>query len=224
MPRFLRHFCWAFGGIGLLMLAGSVYLFVQDARFAATAVRAQGVVIGDNGTPVVSFVADRQTVRVRGRVSSKPPSHHAGDPITVLYQEDEPEKAHLDTFAERWLGSLILGGMGLVFGGIGGGFVLAARRGQRRRERALSFGRPVQAKVTSVYFDTTLRVNGRSPWVIAATFDDSSGRKLEFKSERLWYDPTPYYPNGSEVTVYFLDDDPRVNAFQLDKLPEGYNA
>ena len=100
----------------------------------------------------------------------------------------------------------------------------AARRGQRRRERALSFGRPVQAKVTSVYFDTTLRVNGRSPWVIAATFDDSSGRKLEFKSERLWYDPTPYYPNGSEVTVYFLDDDPRVNAFQLDKLPEGYNA
>jgi len=75
--------------------------------------------------------------------------------------------------------------------------------------------------VTSITRDGSTRVNGRSPWVIEATYADAaSGRSFLFTSESIWIDPQPFYPVGGEVTVFYLEDEPTVNAVVLDALPE----
>ena len=222
MPKkVLRIFVGVFGGIGLVFLGVAVYFVADASRFGADAVRTQGTVISDSGQPLVAFIAEGREIRISGSVSTTPPRFHAGDKVTILYSPDDPEAARIDSFSERWLGALIFGVLGVIFSGVGGGFAYFAWHGRARRERALRFGRPVQARITDVALNTLVHVNGRSPWVNTAHYNDR-GRDLTFKSQYLWENPGPFYPSGSDVTVCFLDDDPRVYAFKLEKLPWVY--
>ena len=66
----------------------------------------------------------------------------------------------------------------------------------------------------------SVRTNGRCPWVVQATYTDDDKRAFVFTSETTWIDPTTFYPVGGEVTVFYVEDEPKVNAVVLDKLPE----
>lgn len=219
----LKVLAYIFSAVGLVTGAVAAWFIFAHLQFAASAVRAEGVVIEDHGTPRVGFEVAGRTVEIHGRFSSSPPSYTAGEKVTVIYPPERPEEGRIDSFGQAYLGALISGGLGLVFGGIGGGILLVQIRAARRRERALALGTRVQAKVTSIFLRTSVRVNGRSPWVIEATFNEGSGamsKSYLFTSDSIWIDPEPFYPVGSDVTVCYLEEEPGVNAFVLDKLPE----
>jgi hypothetical protein len=92
------------------------------------------------------------------------------------------------------------------------------RHYELRRRLARTQGTPVQATVTEIRLDRNLKVGQQSPWVIVATApDDVTGQELTFTSRYLWDDPEPRFPVGSEVTVYYLPDRPKVCAFELEK-------
>lgn len=125
----------AFLGVGVLCGAIAVFFLVRTRRFLAGAVDAQGTVISmvassgsEGGTvysPVVQFRAqDGQTVTFTDSVASSPPSHQAGDVITVKYSPGDPQNARIGTGFRLWFVPVLLGGLGAIFLAVGGGLYL----------------------------------------------------------------------------------------------------
>jgi hypothetical protein len=194
---------FAFIGAGLLL--GAIALGVSTRKFIATAKHAEGTVTEllekrdkDDGsityTPVVGFIAaSGANVSFTSSFSSKPAAYDVGEKVGVLYAPDDPNDARIDGFGSLWLGPLILGGLGVVFGGIGFGILIVSRLDKRKREWLMAYGTEVQAEFASVERNTSLKVNGRSPWRIIAQWQNpESGQLHVFNSENLWFDPTKY--------------------------------
>lgn len=221
--------CLAFGGIVVLGIAAAMLL--QTLALVIRGERAEGTVIDivwknntdadSTGSAKVHFQADGRTVEFTSFVGMKPPLHKVHDRVTVFYWPDKPENAVICNFLELYLQPIVAGGMGLILLAIGGGFLWGPAWFARRRQRVILDGLPVQARVVAVRIDRSVTVNDQSPWIIVAVFkDDVSGQPIECTSHYLWADPTPQYPVGCEVTIYYLQGQPQKHAFQLDKLPE----
>lgn len=210
---------WIFPAVGALLLSLAAGAWVLGQRFEARALKAEGVVTAlrlsasrdSNGRtsntycPVVNYqTADGQGIEFAGSTCARPPSYEVGERVRVLYEADAPYQASLDGFAERWLMTLILGSIGTVFALIGAAFVVPNLRRGRRAGELYQTGRPVQARVVEVARNRSLTVNGDSPWRIHAQWQDPATRKVHvFKSENLWFDPTPFLTE--ETLRVFID-------------------
>jgi Protein of unknown function (DUF3592) len=227
----MKSVMFAFLALGLIGIGVCVRELIEVHRFAATARRAEGVVtkvewratrddaghIAHTYYPWVRFRAGKGAVEFPGSAGSSQPVFSVGDRVTVLYPPERPEQARIGSLSEQYLGPLIFGGLGLIFATTGGGFLLASALRWRRRRRALALGTPVQATVIEVRQDTRLTFNGQSPWVIVAEYhDDRLGEAHAFISHWLWDNPLDRHPIGSEVMVYYLLEEPRVYAVQID--------
>lgn len=194
----VKFFGYIFGTIGAVMLAFTATVhFYQQAAFA-DAISAQGTVIGygqrssSGSAPIVQFRdKNGQYHRFESNVSSGPPRYAVGDPVTVKYQPDKPSSAAIDDFLGNYLFVLIFGGIGFVFFAIGAGILIAVFGRKRTITKLLERGLPVQAKYIETYRDTSVKVNGRSPYrVVAQAAHPGTGKLQQFKSEMLWVDPS----------------------------------
>ncbi len=218
--------------LGATFVVLGIYFFIDNRRFQATALPAEGEVVRmeshesrDNKgritrtqVPVVRFQAEGRTVEIRGHNTG---SYHVGEKVPVRYQAGQLEDGRIDTASESFLLPGVFTGVGSLFACIGLAMLLVPALNRRRRSRILNDGTPVQAKVIEVRHDTSTKINGQSPWVLVAEFkDEISGNDFAATSQWIWVNPEPHYPVGSEVTVYYMPDNPRKNTFKLDKLPE----
>ena len=73
-----------------------------------------------------------------------------------------------------WGGPVILGGLGGLFSLIGGGMVFVPMLSRRRADELRQHGMAVQTEFQSIEQNTSLTVNGRSPWRIVSQWKDSS--------------------------------------------------
>ena len=140
---------WIVGGVffavGLGLAAGGAAVWRSNARFEAAAGKAEGQVVdlisyrSDKSTmykPMVQFqTEDGREISFSGATGSSSPSYARGDKVPVLYDRATPENAQIDSFMERAFVVVIPLGMGLVFGGVGGG--LLAHQVKQRRVEAL---------------------------------------------------------------------------------------
>jgi hypothetical protein len=213
----------AYGGIAIISLGALILL--RTLAIAAFGERAEGIVIRNvwsrglrrTAQAVVRFEADGQTVEFKSPVGMSPPLHHVNDKVTVFHWPGRPEVAVIDGFAECFLRPMILGGFGVFFLAIGGGFLWGPAWFARKRQHIIAEGVPVQAKVIAIRRDESVKVDHQSPWVIVAEFkDEVTGQSVPCTSHYLWTDPASEHPVGSEVTVYHLQDQPGKYAFQLD--------
>lgn len=228
------NWLWLFPAIGVLMLAIAVVIWTTRMRFEATAIHADGEVTalvhssstdsdGNSSSiycPEVRFLSrDGRTVEFSGSTCTQPASYDVGDSVEVLYPADAPRRARLNGFAERWLGALIVGGIGLVFALVGLAITVPILlRGRRARDLQQS-GRPVSAMVTEVARNGGLEVNGQSPWRIHAQWQDPATRKLHiFESDNLWFDPSPYL--HKEIRVMLDPSNPKRYWVDTIALPE----
>jgi hypothetical protein len=217
----------AYGGIALVGLGAAILL--RTLAIAAIGERAEGTVIGNvwshglrrTARAMVRFEVNGRTIEFTSAVGMSPPLHHVNDRVTVYYWPGEPEVAVISGFAEWYLRPIICGAFGLFFLALGGGFLWGPAWLIRKRQRIIELGVPVQAKVITIRRDNSVRVDGQSPWVIAAEFkDEIAGQTIACTSHYLWADPQPAYAPGGEVTVYHLQDQPAKYAFLLDKTEE----
>ncbi|MEI5102809.1 DUF3592 domain-containing protein [Streptomyces sp. PmtG] len=125
----------------LCLVAGLVFTWVS-ASFLMDAERVQGKVVAlegrgggdvgpvdDTAYPVVEFrSADGAVHTFRDSAGSSPPAYEVGERVEVLYHADSPGDARIKGFLSLWLLPVILGGIGLIFTGIGTAFALVARR------------------------------------------------------------------------------------------------
>src|SRR5262245_29623954 len=112
-----------FAGAGIAILIACVSATLESLRFTRDAVDATGTVVAFRKVspksttlgwaPVVRFRdAEGQELDIVGDIASNPPSYAIGDRVGLLYLPGDPRHAHLDSFASRWLGPLVLFTMG----------------------------------------------------------------------------------------------------------------
>ena len=226
----VRFIGWAMCLFGSVFVAVGLWTLVNGLRFRADASRAEGEVIrlewdnrpGDRhgASPVVRYRVQDRTVEFRGHIYSNPPAYSVGEVVSVLYPAESPDEARIESFFEQYFLPLIFGGMGLVFSVVGLGLLIVPRALERRRRSIIERGTPVQARVIEVR-RSSASVNHVHPWVLVAEFkDEITGKEYAAASQFVWVNPEQHYPVGSEVTVYYLPDQPQKNTFQLDRLPE----
>ncbi len=117
---------------GLLALIG-VFLFIRTRIFIGKAQEVKGTVIqmvysrtssssssGGGYAPVYQFkTLDGQTIVIQDSLSSNPPRFQVGQEIDVLYESGNPQKARINKWMNLYFVPVLLGGMGLIFGGVG---------------------------------------------------------------------------------------------------------
>ncbi len=112
--------------LGLGLLAGAGQMFSNTRQLISTAVKAQGTVVdfqrrfskgGSSKYPVIEFAT--ASGEIRRFTTSGAGDYTKGEAVEVLYDVSEPTNARVNVFIELWLGSLALGGFGLLCLGVG---------------------------------------------------------------------------------------------------------
>jgi Protein of unknown function (DUF3592) len=119
--------------VGIFCAAGPVVLLVaagtgiERALFIRSSSSADGVVVALRGVPgstkkslapIFRFTAQNgMSFTVSSNIYESPSAWQLGGRIRVLYQEDRPENAHIDSFWQLWMPQFVLGI-------VGGGFSL----------------------------------------------------------------------------------------------------
>lgn len=125
-----------FSLVGGLLAAIGVFILIRTRIFIGKAQEVKGTVIqmvysrsskgGGSYSPVYEFrTIDGQTIVVADSMSSNPPMFKEGQVIDVLYDPENPQKARIKKWLSLYFAPLLLGGMGLIFGGVGVALLIA---------------------------------------------------------------------------------------------------
>jgi len=90
-----------------------------------------------------------------------------GQPIDILVNRQNPHEFVM-TWAAYWIPVGILLGLGVIFGSIGTGFLIANRRKQRKFRWLLEYGTPIWANVLGTEENWNIRINGQPATVLVA--------------------------------------------------------
>jgi hypothetical protein len=215
---------YVFAIIGACMLAGAFALYSSTASFLERAETAQGTVIelmrsrsSDSTSyyPVVQFTAaSGREIEFQSSSGSNPPSYNRGEQVSVFYEPSNPDDAMIDGFFSLWGAALIVGGIGSVFALIGGGMIASGAIKGRSRAYLQKNGVEIQALFQRVEQNTSLTVNGRSPFRLVCQWQHPQTHELHvFRSDNLWFDPTdhvsqekiPVLVNEGNLKRYWVD-------------------
>lgn len=133
-------FSLAFGGVGFILAALALFFWFRTRAFLDNAQKAQGTVIrmvyspnsegGGGYSPVYTFrTMSGQVIEKTDSMSSNPPQFKEGQTIDVLYDPDNPHKARINKWFNLYFVPMLLGFLGLVFGGVGIAVYIAAALG-----------------------------------------------------------------------------------------------
>jgi hypothetical protein len=216
---------------GLGMLAGSGWTLGSTLKFRKEAQTTDGVVVdfatsrSDKGKTMYSPIVEYRDLSGTSRqltssVSSSSPGYDRGDKVQVRFLPQNPEQARIDSFLENWFLPLILGGLGLIFFGVGIGAFVAGITKARNRKWLAANGMRVQARYTGTIHDTSLKVNNRSPWRLTAQWQHPVTAAMHtFKSDPIWYDPTDVVQRDT-LDVLVNADNPKVYEVDIAFLPK----
>jgi len=147
----------------------------------------------------------------------------SGQEIKVHFPSGEPDKAEIKSFFTSWFVPIFLGVFGLIFGTIGFIGLRVVSKPNRMREElvVLGRGRKVSMPIGEVAQNFSLKVNGRSPYLIIGQWLDKTTNTIyQFKSESIWYNPTPYMEGKKEVDVYIDPNDVKKYYVDISFLPK----
>jgi hypothetical protein len=213
------------------MLFGAFMFWNKTRGFLARAHQASGTVVellevrdnegSSKWKPVVAFTDDKgHKTRFTDSVSSRPAAYDVGEAVTVLYLPGEPGEAHIKGFSSLWLGTTILGGLGVIFAGIGAGIVFATHAGEKKKHYLLAYGNAVETEVQGVDRNTSVEINGQNPWRISSQWLDPKTNVIRiFHSENLWFDPSSYMKR-KKVMVLLDPNNPKRYYMDISFLPE----
>ena len=228
--KLLAVFKYGFTLIGLGMLAIAFTMYNNTNTFLDQAVTTEGMVTSlvrsQNSSsssyfPVIQFFTpDGNLTEFKSSVGSSSPSYSRGDLVEILYLPAAPEQAKINSFSSLWMGTLIVGGLGLVFFLVGFAMFMAGSLGRRKADYLMQHGTPVSSQFQSVEQNTAISVNGRHPYRVLAQWQNPSTSEIHvFQSNNLWFDPTNYLEDNA-ITVYLEKDNPKKYHMDLSFLPK----
>lgn len=198
--------------IGICLLIASFFVQQKTRSFLATANKTNGVVIdlarthsshGTTYAPVVRFTSEDGTkIQFTSSAGSNPPSYSKGQKVDVFYNQTNPYDAKINSFMSLWGLSSIIGGIGALFLFVSAGINIATTIRKRADEYLQRNGMPIQTDFQCVSLNTSLKVNGRSPFRIFTQWNDVNTSEVHvFHSKNIWYDPTQYI-DQKQITVF----------------------
>jgi hypothetical protein len=119
-----------FGLVGGLLFVIAVFIFINTRLFIGRAQEVKGTVVrmvyrhssegGGGYSPVYQFrTITGETIEIQDGLSSNPPMFREGQSIDVLYDPQNPQKARIKRWLSLYFLPVLLGGLGMIFGGIG---------------------------------------------------------------------------------------------------------
>jgi len=118
------------------------------------------------------------------------------------------------------VGFLIVFFLGLVFAVIGLGMIFVRARGRRQAEWLHQHGRRVKTSYTGVELNSSVQVNGRSPYhILSQSPDPASSTVRVFESENIWFDPSEYI-KGDTIDVLVDPNNPKKYVMDTSFLPK----
>jgi len=197
------------------MLLG-FFMAYKNYRFAQTGIKTTGRITsitisrsGDDTTHnvIIAYkIANGREYQTRGNFYYT--GMKVGDTVAMRYNPQNVEEARMvsgDIFSSVfWLC------FGLIF--VLAGFVPVRKYRQRKKDAAILFksGSKVEAVVEKIYQNTSLKVNGKSPYRISAISIDADGSQKSgtYISCDLWFDPGFYIKKGDSIDVYVSPQNP----------------
>jgi len=190
--------------IGLVLLVAGLLSYNFTQKFITNSEVTTGIVIdlvrgtlnsegSGSGSyvyyPVVQFKTNNDSlIEFQSKVGSNPPSARKGDQVQVRYPEQDPYKARIDSFMQLWFVSIIVGGLGVVFAGIGGIILGLVVRSKQREKWLLENGQIIYAEFDSIIIDTFYRINGKHPYrILSQWFNPQSNLVYVFKNKPLMF-------------------------------------
>ena len=210
--------------IGLGLLVGAFLWYSGTKEFIETAVSTEGTVIdlhrsrssdSDTYAPVVEFrTSQGQIVEFTSSSSSNPPSYSVGESVEVLYDDSSPQHAKIKSFFSLWGGALIIGVIGAVFFLIGFSIIFFGAKRKKEIDFLKKNGTRIKADFKSVEYNSSLKVNGKSPYQIYSQWLNQDTSEVHiFKSDNLWFDPTDHI---KQDTIDVLVDMKNLKKYYVD--------
>lgn len=198
-----------FGITGLALLIAGGFCLGSGIRYSQTAEPVSAVITTinthyDTGNDIdhdvyVTYTYDGQTYE-DVRLNFWSSDMNEGDNITLYCKPDTPAKPH--SVSPNYLIGTLLLFMGFCFFLIGIYNWIIFFKKKKRKKNVLQNGIHILATVDYISVDTSLRVNGDSPFVIYCIYEDEyTNTTYEFKSEQFWNDPEEVFPLGSTIDV-----------------------
>ncbi|HKS29886.1 MAG TPA: DUF3592 domain-containing protein [Pyrinomonadaceae bacterium] len=231
-----------FSIIGLGLLVASVFVYLNTRNFINASAKAQGTVIahaqgrssdGDvTYAPVISFRTESgQTVEFKSGTSSTSASPPVGQQVEVLYNPQRPEEAEINSFSSLWALNIILAGLGAGFFIVGTIVFMVFRRASVDSEKAARLrpqqderlrreGRKLMTKLDAVIRDSSVEVNGRSPYKIITQWHDERTNSVRvFESDPIWFNPEEFI-KSERIAVYVEPEDIEMYVMDTSFLPK----
>lgn len=193
---------------------------VQTVGVVTELVRSSG---SNTQAPVVEFnLKNGERHTFTSSLFSSPPAYTVGESVELWYNPKNPDEVALSGM-ESWLLPLIFGIFFLVFGGIGWGGLIYLFFKKRDIAWLKQQGHAVEADFTGVRYNTSVKMNGASPFVIQSQWHDKATNKMYvFESDSIWYDPTAFI-NGKTIRVLIDPKNPGLYYMDISFLPESGN-
>ena len=124
----------SFMGVGVIELAVMAYLIVSHYKFEQRAQPVKGTVIDystyesknskGNGyttmyTPIFEYSFNGKPYQYKGGTSSSSQEYEINEIVEVLVDPQDPQNPLINSFWEKWFLSILMGFMGVMFGGLG---------------------------------------------------------------------------------------------------------
>lgn len=218
-----------FAVIGLLMLMGGSYFYLSGYSQEKSGIVVTGQIIdlsvhrSDDGAsycPVVKYTDGQEEYVMESSYCSSGYRNAQGDDIDVIYQPGNPDNAVIHSFGGLYGGAVILLGMGAVFALVGTLPLIIMYLRSKSGQRLLREGMPVKARFSEVILNTTININGRSPFQIVAQMHDTAANTVKlYYSHNIAFDPSPFI-NQEFVTVYVDKKNPDKYYMDISFLPK----
>ncbi|MEM8208187.1 DUF3592 domain-containing protein [Morganella morganii] len=218
-----------FAVIGLLMLMGGSYFYLSGYSQEKSGIVVTGQIIdlsvhrSDDGAsycPVVKYTDGQEEYVMESSYCSSGYRNALGDDIDVIYQPGSPDNAVIHAFGGLYGGAVILLGMGAVFALAGTLPLIIMYLRSKSGQRLLREGMPVKARFSEVILNTTININGRSPFQIVAQMHDTAANTVKlYYSHNIAFDPSPFI-NQEFVTVYVDKKNPDKYYMDIAFLPK----
>lgn len=218
-----------FAVIGLLMLMGGSYFYLSGYSQEKSGIVVTGQIIdlsvhrSDDGAsycPVVKYTDGQEEYVMESSYCSSGYRNALGDDIDVIYQPGNPDNAVIHSFGGLYGGAVILLGMGAVFALVGTLPLIIMYLRSKSGQRLLREGMPVKARFSEVILNTTININGRSPFQIVAQMHDTAANTVKlYYSHNIAFDPSPFI-DQEFVTVYVDKKNPDKYYMDISFLPK----
>lgn len=107
----------------------------------------------------------------------------------------------------------------MVFASIGLIPIFIGRKKNNKNQRLKREGSPLTVKITDVILNNYIQINRQSPYQIIADYHDKlNNRVIRYKSDYIFFDPSPYI-NSNLITVYIDKKNPKRYYLDISFLP-----